>query len=99
MRINERLRIAVYGALCMCVCVFSACLFALMKRFHLATVLVVGSVCAQVCVCVCVACIYSMLCVYYLKVNDKRINLTRGRKIQSLGCMKEEILHDQRVSV
>lgn len=49
MRINERLRIAVYGALCMCVCVFSACLFALMKRFHLATVLVVGSVCLRVC--------------------------------------------------
>lgn len=74
----------------MCECVFSACLFALMKRFHLATVLVVGSMRAQVCVCVCVCagCIYSMLCVYYLKVNDKRTNLTRGRKIQSLGCMK-----------
>lgn len=38
-------------AKCVCVCVFLACLFALMKRFHLATVLVVRSVCLSVCVC------------------------------------------------
>ena len=62
-----------------------------MKRFHLATVLVVGTVCVCVCVCVCTACIYSILCVYYLKVNDKRTNLTRGRENQSLGRMKEGI--------
>ena len=60
----ELLFMVLSECVCVCVCVFPACLFALMKRFHLATVLVVGTVCVCVCVCVCVLPVYTAFCVF-----------------------------------